>query len=133
MIKKHLTTLSVALFMLVPAFGMVSVGSASAIDLFGNVCVKGSTASTTDVCQEQALRTTNPVVHAITIGIDILSAIVGVAAVIVIILSSFKMIRSNGNSQEVSDARTGIIYAAIGLVIAVIAPLIVGYVLTKLQ
>ena len=59
--------------------------------------------------------------------VNILSFLIGVFAVIMIVISGFRFVTSNGDSNTISQARNGIIYAVIGLVIAVIA-----YLLTSL-
>lgn len=135
MIRRLLVQLTLATLLFMPMVGLASTQSAAAVHIFGNICTgsnnTGTDASGTDVCGETK-KGGNPVVHAIDVVISILSVVIGVAAVVVIILSAFKMIRSGGNPQEVATARNGIIYAAIGLIIAAVSPLLVGYVLTKL-
>lgn len=64
--------------------------------------------------------------------IDILSAIVGIAAVIVIIISGLRFITSNGDASNVATARSGIIYAVVGLIIVALAQFIVHFVLGKI-
>ena len=65
--------------------------------------------------------------------INILSIIVGVAAVIMIIIGGFRYITSGGESSSTASAKNTIIYALIGLVIAVIAQLLVQFVLNKVS
>lgn len=61
--------------------------------------------------------------------INIILWVVGVAAVIVIIVAGLKYVTSSGNPSAVSSAKTTILYAVIGLVIAVTAYAIVNFVL----
>jgi hypothetical protein len=63
--------------------------------------------------------------------IDILSLIVGVAAVIMIILGGFKYITSGGDTAGVASAKNTVIYAIVGLVIVAMAQTIVYFVLNK--
>lgn len=63
---------------------------------------------------------------------QIVFGILGAVAVIYIILSSIRMITAQGDPQSVQKARQGILYAAVGLVIALSAELIVTFVLNKL-
>lgn len=65
--------------------------------------------------------------------VNILSSVVGVLAVIMIIIGGSKFITSGGDSNKVSNARSTILYAIIGLVVAVFAQLIVYFVLNKLK
>ena len=60
--------------------------------------------------------------------INVLSLIVGIAAVIVIILSGFKYITSAGDSAKITSAKNTLIYALIGLAIAVLAQFLVNFV-----
>lgn len=63
--------------------------------------------------------------------VSILSYIVGVAAVIMIILAGFKYITSGGDSNKVSNAKNTLVYAVIGIIVAVLAQLIVRFVITQ--
>lgn len=68
----------------------------------------------------------------ITIVINILLAIVGTTAVIVIIVGALRMVLSAGNEKTVESARNTILYAVIGLIIAVLAFAIVNFVVGRL-
>jgi Type IV secretion system pilin len=65
-------------------------------------------------------------------GINILTVIVGIAAVIMIIVNGLKFITANGDSGSISNARNGVIYAIIGLVIVGIAQAVVRFVVGRL-
>lgn len=62
----------------------------------------------------------------------IISFIVGVASVIMIIINGFKFVLSNGNAESVSSARRGLLFAIIGLIIALSAQAIVLLILRRL-
>lgn len=62
---------------------------------------------------------------------DILSIVIGAAAVIVILLSGFKYITSAGDSGKITSAKQTLIYAVVGLVIAALAQVIVNFVLQE--
>jgi hypothetical protein len=62
-------------------------------------------------------------------AVSILALIVGIAAVIMIIFSGFKFITANGDPQAVSTARNTLIYAIIGIIVAVMAQFIASHVL----
>lgn len=66
---------------------------------------------------------------AIAAAIEILSFVVGAAAVVAIISGSFKYITSGGDSGKVSNAKNTLIYALIGLAIAVLAQVLVHFVI----
>lgn len=61
--------------------------------------------------------------------INLLSAIVGAVAVIMIIVGGFRYITSAGDSTKAASARNTIIYALVGLVIVALAQVIVRFVL----
>ncbi len=64
--------------------------------------------------------------------INILSFIVGVAAVIMIIIGGFKYVTSNGDANSITGAKNTILYAIIGLVIVAMAQVIVQFVIGKI-
>ncbi len=57
--------------------------------------------------------------------------VIGVIAVVVIMLAGFKLIISNGDPQGLAKARQTLIYAIVGLIVAVSAELIIGFVLYR--
>ena len=63
--------------------------------------------------------------------INIILWVVGVSAVIVIIVAGLKYVTSAGNPSAISSAKTTILYAVIGLVIAILAYAIVNFVLNS--
>ena len=65
-------------------------------------------------------------------AINILLFIIGVTAVIVIVVQGFRFVNSNGDTQAVSKAKNGIIFALIGVAVAFIAYAIVNFVLDQL-
>ena len=60
--------------------------------------------------------------------INILSITVGIAAVIMIIVSGFKYITSGGDSSRIAGAKTTLIYALVGLAVAALAQVLVNFV-----
>jgi hypothetical protein len=67
---------------------------------------------------------------AISLAVNILSLVVGAAAVIMIVFSGFKYITSGGESGKVSNAKNSLIYALVGLAVAAVAQLLVHLVLS---
>lgn len=61
----------------------------------------------------------------------LLSYIVGVVAVIMLIIGGIKYIVSNGESSAVASAKNTIMFAVVGLIIAIFAQGIVQFVLSK--
>lgn len=63
---------------------------------------------------------------------DLIATVVGVAAVIVIIVGGIRYSLSSGDSQNVNGAKNAIMYAVIGLIVALLAKAVVLFVLSKL-
>lgn len=59
-------------------------------------------------------------------------SIAAAVALLVIVISSFRMVISRGNSQDIAKARDAIIYATIGLIITMTALGIVTFVVGRL-
>lgn len=76
--------------------------------------------------------TSNKVPDMIKTVISLLSYIIGIAAVIMVIIGGFKYVFSNGDSGSISNAKNTIIYALVGLAVAMLAQLIVRFVINKI-
>lgn len=68
----------------------------------------------------------------ISIAVNILSIVVGIAAVVGIIVAGMKYLTSASNPQEANNARELVIYAVIGLMVASVAQVLVRAVLFKI-
>lgn len=64
--------------------------------------------------------------------INVISIIVGIAAVIMLIISGFRYVTSGGDSNNITAAKHTFIYALVGLVIVALAQTIVKYVLSNI-
>jgi type IV secretion system pilin len=69
----------------------------------------------------------------VTTAISILSIIVGLIAVIMVIVGGFRYIISGGDSSSVNNAKNTILYALVGLAVAVSAEALVHFVLSKIK
>ena len=106
----------------------------SAVELFPEEICNSQTQAQSGVC-EDASKEGNPIFGPqgiLTSAINLLSIVVGIAAVFVIIYGGLKFITSSTNPQEVSKAREIIIYAVIGLLVAISAQALVRLLLTNL-
>ena len=120
---------------------IVSVGLAvpalaqTAQDQINNGLCSGSNLQFTDnpgqcnVAGSDATTRINDIVHTI---VNLLSAVVGIVAVIMIIVGGFRYITSGGNDTSVTAAKNTILYAIIGLVVVALAQIIVRFTLSKL-
>ena len=108
-------------------FGITAVGVAvspvvSAVDIY-QACKPGDTSV---VCQAKNETGAEDLVKNI---INILLTVASVVAVIMIIIGGIRYAISNGDSNQVTAAKNTIMYAVIGLVIAIFAYAIVNFVL----
>jgi hypothetical protein len=63
--------------------------------------------------------------------VNLLSAVVGIVAVIMIIFGGLRYITSGGNDSSVTGAKNTILYAIIGLIIVALAQVLVRFTLSK--
>jgi hypothetical protein len=68
----------------------------------------------------------------VTSALQVVFAIIGAVAVIVVIIAGFNFVTAQGDPQAIAKARQTIIYAAVGLIIAISAEIIVTFVLNRL-
>lgn len=69
----------------------------------------------------------------LTVVLNIMSAVVGFIAVIMIIVGGLKYIMSQGDSNSINSAKNTLLYAIIGIVIVALAQVIVRFVLSKVK
>lgn len=130
--RRKLYGLIVSALLLVSTIGVTFVPAVSAVNVFP-VC--NGAAADTSVCQDNAAQAKaggNPVIKALRVTISIMSFVIGLTAVIMLIIGAISMSTSGGDPQKVANARNTILYALIGVVVAVIAQTIVAFVLNKL-
>lgn len=99
--------------------------SAGAVDIYGP-CANGASDT---VCKASGEANVGELVKNI---INILLMIAGIIAVIMIIIGGIRYATSNGDSNSVTAAKNTIMYAVVGLVIAIFAYAIVNFVLTQI-
>lgn len=125
-----LTSLTFSFGLAVPAFaqdaqqqinnGLCAGSNLQFTENTAGACNASSTDATTQI---------NNIVHTI---VNLLSAVVGIVAVIMIIIGGFRYITSGGNDTSVTAAKNTILYAIIGLVVVALAQIIVRFTLSKL-
>lgn len=99
-------------------------------------CNPGGAAYGTSVCNDvntQASSGNNVVLSLIKDAINILSFLVGAAAIIIIIISGIRFVTSGGEANAVAKAKSGLMAAVIGVVIVALAKTIVILVLDKIK
>lgn len=66
-------------------------------------------------------------------AIDMFATIIGIIAVVMMLIAGVRYVTSQGESSAINGAKNTIIYAIVGLVVAVLAKAIVQFVLTKFK
>ena len=106
---------------------------------FIQACGKYGVAKNTPVCTDvnrqysQTGKNQNAIIRIIRDVINIVSYIVGIAAVIIIVISGLRMILSSGDAQTAKEARGGIIGAVVGLLVVALAQVFVVFVLNRIS
>lgn len=105
---------------------------AAAFDLFNDPCKANPDAT---VCSDSKSGK-NPIYGSdgiVTTVVDILTIVIGVAAVIVIIIAGIQYMLSTGDPTKVNNSKNAILYAVVGLIIAASAQIIVRFIITRLN
>lgn len=61
---------------------------------------------------------------------NVILAIIGVVAILFIIIGAFQYVASAGNPESIGKAKTTILYAVIGLIVAILAFAVVNFIIT---
>lgn len=123
----HLILAASLLLVIISTYGVAS----AAFDPFGTTCTADTAGSS--VCIDKN-NTTNPLIgtNGILIrAVQIITFVTGVASVIIIILSGFKYVTANGDSNSVNSAKNTLLYAVIGLIISMLSQGIVLFVINR--
>lgn len=103
----------------------------AAIDPYSTVC-KDSEVQDSTVCQDKSASDPSPVYGPngiLTKVANLLAVVGGIIAVVMIMVAGLKMVTSSGDSKKFSEARNTIIYAAVGIVVIVLARVIIEFIL----
>lgn len=109
--------------------GMTSLlaAPAGAINVIGNACTPAN--KDTAVCKSSG----DSVGKLIQTIINTLLFVIGAISVIMIIVGGIRYVLSNGNASQINSAKDTVLYAVIGLVVALLAYAIVGFVLNQFK
>lgn len=122
-------------FAVLAGFFAVFPAAASAADPFQELCAKTPQAeacqgrSEQQSLQSNAIYGPNGIITRVT---KLMSMAVGIAAVIVITIGGLQYVLSTGDPSKTAKAKNMILFAVVGIVIAVMAQSIVVFVLNKL-
>ncbi len=125
---KRISLLVTSLFM-VGSFAMPAVALAESENAKAACEGLALTGGTGSGCSDSG--SSKSVNDTIKLVINVLSLIVGVAAVIMIIIGGLKYILSQGEGSNTASAKNTILYAIIGLVVVAFAQVIVRFVLSR--
>lgn len=132
---------TIILLLTIAGFLSISLPTpASAVDVLNPACegFAGGADNTPTVCNENNTQQTtsnnsiygpNGIIGKIA---RVMVVFVGVASVIMIIIGGLRYVLANGDPNSINGAKNNILYAIIGLIIAVAAQSIVIFVLNKL-
>lgn len=101
--------------------------SVAAVDVFNEAC-KGTGANTA-VCKNKDTDNITPYITGI---VNILLYLLGAISVLVIIISGIYYVTSMGDSAAITRAKNTLLYAVIGLVVALLAYAIVNFIIKGL-
>lgn len=129
--------IALASLLLLPVFALPA--TVAAVDLVPDgICNRNAETRNSAVCRDNTEAQNNPKNNPIFgsdgvlgVVVNILSLIVGIAAVIMIILGGLKYVTSGSNPQDVASARERIIYSLVALVVAALAQVIVRFVIGR--
>jgi len=111
--------------------GVVAIPTApaGAINVFDDTACNAGTKDTS-VCKgtKNGADTINPLVKSI---VDVLLFAIGIVSVIMIIVGGIRYTTSNGDASKVTAAKNTILYSVIGLVVALLAYVIVNFVVAQ--
>lgn len=81
-----------------------------------------------DVCSKKGDTDANPLIVSV---VNLLLYIVGIVAVIMIIVGGMKYLTSSGDSGKVTSAKNTVVYAVVGLVVAIFSWVVVNFVVKQ--
>ncbi len=125
---------------------VASVAHAERVDVFGKICTPPPTAnnqrteqqkavSQSTACKEKNPNSQNPLFgpgSVMTSVINVLSLVVAIIAVISIMIAGLRYIMGGNKPEDLSNARTRIIWALVALLVVISAQAVVRFVLAKL-
>ena len=130
--KRIVLSLAASAALLLPV-AIPAVASAATFDPAGGLnCGTNIELSETGTCATTGDGdATTKVNNAVSLALNLFSAVVGIIAVVMIIVGGVKYITSGGDSGNVASAKNTILYAIIGLVVVALAQIIVRFVLAR--
>lgn len=126
---KKTKQLIIAALMVCGLVGVFVPTTVGAINVFNGSACSGVSA-TSDICKAKSTDSLKSYVGTI---VNIILYILGVVAVIMIIIGGFMYVTSSGDATAVTKAKNTIMFAVVGLVIAILAYAIVNFVINAIK
>ena len=120
--KIHILSIGLTLFfsLLAPISSPALVGASPASEIKSGVNKSGGDSGRDDLGKDLKNIT------------NFLLFLVGTVAVIAIVISGLRFVTANGNQDQITSARNGVLYAVVGIVVALMAYAIVYFVVDNL-
>lgn len=129
--RRLFAVVAVLAALFVPALSPLSAGAQ--VDLFKEACQGEAAKSPTCVDAQKSQDGSNNSIYGkdgvLTKVVNLLSIVIGIAAVIMIVVGGAMYVLAGGDSAKINTAKNTIIYSLIGLVVAVVAPMIIRFVI----
>lgn len=114
--------------------GLVTPVSVGAVDVFQDAC---QSAPSSSACTDNRNQTagSNSIYGpngVLTKAARLIAVVVGIASVVMIIIGGFKYVTSSGDPNNVKSAKDTILFAIVGMIVAVSTQAIVLFVLERL-
>ena len=122
-IRNYMKVMVLAAGVLSLSLAVAPTSSATGVNVFTKAC---SGQSTDGVCGATSSGDFTTLMKNI---VNILFVVLGIASVLMIIIGGIRYTTSNGDSGQVTSAKNTIMYAVVGLVVAIMAYAIVNFVL----
>lgn len=132
---KRIRTILTSMMLVFGASSMIAASAVpafAAVDPQAEICKGTGGTGGAGGCSGNTTGNTGDLKTIFTTIVNILLFIIGAVAVIMIIVGAFRFVTSAGNSSSVTAAKNTILYAVVGLVVAILAFAIVNFVVGSL-
>jgi hypothetical protein len=131
MIKRSIITGTISIFMALVSLSAVYAAGNPVNAVCSDPNITAGNAGGSSLCTSTSTSQLQGPGSVVNLIVNIISAIAGFVAVIIIIISGIQFMNSGGDSKKISQAKDSIIYSAIGLIVIVLARFIIDFILTK--
>ena len=111
-------------------YGAAPVALASPTDVINNSCAQQGS-SNSALCTNNGTVLVGSNTSIFNKIINVIISVIGAVAVLMIVIGGLRYVLSGGDSGAVTSAKNTILYAVVGLAVAILAFAIVNFVITK--